>query len=62
MNMDIVLPDDLYDLIREALFPEWNKHELSRPILEPDGGISVDNGDQMMLVLYPLSYYKTLEE
>ncbi len=60
--MDIVLPDDLYDLIREALFPEWNKHELSRPILEPDGGISVDNGDQMMLVLYPLSHYKILEE
>lgn len=60
--VDIAIPDDLYELIREALFPEWNEHRLSRPILEPDGGITVDNGDQMMLALYPLSYYEEMEE
>ena len=59
MNMTaIVLTDEIYELIRKALFPEWNKGELSRPILEPDGGITVDNGDQIMLALYPESHYE----
>ena len=59
---DVILPDELFELIYEALFPKWNEDTLSRPILEPDGGITVDNGDQIMLGLYSESHYKEMSE
>ena len=57
---DVIIPDKLFELIRAALFPDWNEHELSHPILEPDGGITVDNGDQIMLGLYSESHYEEM--
>ena len=49
--MDIVVPTQIIDDLREA----QENGTLNGPYFEPDGGITWDNGDSIVLALYDIA-------
>ena len=50
---DVIVPDYVWDKLIRAL----KSPDLNGPVFEPDGGITWDNGDSIVLGLYSQSHF-----